>query len=212
MTESTNIACGCGRTMLKASLAGRDVYRCASCGTRVHLQRVSVDGKQERCLVAGCVITPTTDLPKTRLCAEHFEAMRLEFLPEVYAAYPPVTWLRAIEEYERHYGAVRKLPHSQFDRMFYDPLQPAPAQAHDPLVYFIVWGDRCKIGTTTRLSARVSSLSLPLSAVAMTVPGGPSIERRFHRQFVHQRIGNTEWFQLAGPVADYIASHKAAAA
>jgi hypothetical protein len=66
--------------------------------------------------------------------------------------------------------------------------------AHDPVVYFIRNGSRVKIGWTTNLKGRVRSLSLPMSAVLATMPGGPAEENALHRRFDSARCDG-EWFE-----------------
>lgn len=77
---------------------------------------------------------------------------------------------------------------------------------HDPLVYFIRNGTRIKIGWTTNLKARLSSLSLPPGAVALTVPGGPETEDVMHARFAGARVGRTEWFEAVPELESFIAA------
>jgi T5orf172 domain len=75
---------------------------------------------------------------------------------------------------------------------------------HDPLVYFIRNGSRIKIGWSTNLKARLSSLSLPQSAVLLTIPGGPSEEDFMHQRFRSARWGRTEWFEATSELEAFI--------
>lgn len=75
---------------------------------------------------------------------------------------------------------------------------------HAPLVYFIRNGTRIKIGWTTNLKSRLSSLSLPAGAVALTVPGGPQTEAAMHRQFARARVARTEWFEAIPELEAFI--------
>lgn len=75
------------------------------------------------------------------------------------------------------------------------------------VVYFVAVGNRVKIGTTTNLKRRLSGLALPGDArVLRVIPGGRTGERIYHRRFATQRIGESEWFWLEGPLAEYLAS------
>jgi hypothetical protein len=83
---------------------------------------------------------------------------------------------------------------------------------HDPVCYFIRNGGRIKIGWTTNLKARLSSLALPQDAVELTIPGGPSEEDWLHEKFSRARVGRTEWFESVPELEDFIARRKATAA
>lgn len=76
---------------------------------------------------------------------------------------------------------------------------------HAPVVYFIRNGNRVKIGTTQNLKGRASGLSLRVKDIVRVEHGGVNHERDLHVRFAAQRIGNTEWFELRGAVADHIA-------
>ncbi len=77
---------------------------------------------------------------------------------------------------------------------------------HDSLVYFIANGGRIKIGYTTNLKSRLSSLALRRDSVLLALEGGPELERALHAHFTAYRSGNTEWFDLAPEVFRYIAA------
>lgn len=72
-------------------------------------------------------------------------------------------------------------------------------------VYFIRWGDKVKIGTSTDVAARVRSLSLPPDALVATAPGGYKHEAYLHGKFSAYRIKSTEWFRQNRELDDYIA-------
>lgn len=92
----------------------------------------------------------------------------------------------------------------EFDRETgYRPLN-IPDGPHADVVYFILNGNRVKIGTTTNLRNRVRALSLPSGNVIAVVPGGRSKEAELHAAFSHWRVGRTEWFAFDPPVADLI--------
>ena len=79
---------------------------------------------------------------------------------------------------------------------------------HESVVYFIRNGSRVKIGWTTNLRTRLSSLSLPPSAVATLIPGGPAEEKMLHKRFCRTRVKGTEWFEDSSAIKAYIAGHE----
>ena len=83
-------------------------------------------------------------------------------------------------------------------------------QVHDSVVYFIRNGSRIKIGWTTNLKARLSSLALPPSAVELQIDGGPEEEAIMHRRFAKARVGRTEWFEAIPELEEFIVCRLAA--
>jgi hypothetical protein len=85
--------------------------------------------------------------------------------------------------------------------------QHGKTKAHDPVVYFLRNGNRVKIGWTTNLRGRVSSLSLslslPMSAVLATVPGGPAEETGMHGRFASAHIEH-EWFEFTPDIEAFV--------
>jgi hypothetical protein len=79
---------------------------------------------------------------------------------------------------------------------------------HDTVVYFIANGGRVKIGFTTNLKSRLSSLALRTDSVLLTLAGGPDLERALHAHFQAHRDGNTEWFELAPTIFRYITARQ----
>ena len=77
---------------------------------------------------------------------------------------------------------------------------------HGPIVYFLGNGSRVKIGTTRNLTGRLSALCLRFDNLLCAFHGGHDIESRFHRMFADYRIGGSEWFDIDGTLADFIAS------
>jgi hypothetical protein len=75
---------------------------------------------------------------------------------------------------------------------------------HNPVVYFIRNGSRAKIGWTTNLKARLRSLSLPMSAVMLTLPDGPAEETQLHHEFRAGWDGKTEWFEVTPEIERFI--------
>jgi len=80
---------------------------------------------------------------------------------------------------------------------------------HDPsvqnldVVYFMRLGDLIKIGYTTNLRQRVSSIN-PEEVLA-TEPGGRARERELHKRFAALRV-HGEWFRHEGELAEYIST------
>lgn len=60
------------------------------------------------------------------------------------------------------------------------------------VVYYIAFGDRIKIGTTTDLKARMSAL--PHDEILAVEPGSNELEKRRHREFGEHRLRG-EWFR-----------------
>lgn len=81
--------------------------------------------------------------------------------------------------------------------------------SHPPVVYFLVNGDRVKIGTSTNIVARVSALSLRPSNAALLLQGGNDLEKALHDHFGSDRIARTEWFVFSPRIKDYIDRRKA---
>lgn len=77
---------------------------------------------------------------------------------------------------------------------------------HAPVVYFITNGSRVKIGTTVNLRKRVSTLCLRVDDIALVLHGGQDFERSLHERFAEHRAGDTEWFELAGDLAAFVAT------
>lgn len=74
-------------------------------------------------------------------------------------------------------------------------------------VYF-VRNDRgnVKIGYTTDIDQRLTKFrnaAPDTFSVLLMVSGTPTLERYFHQKFAAQRIAR-EWFQLSGPIDEYI--------
>lgn len=69
------------------------------------------------------------------------------------------------------------------------------------LVYYIRFGDRIKIGTTTNLANRLTAL--PFDEVLAVEPGSHFLERSRHKQFAHLRIKG-EWFRAEDELLRFI--------
>nr|WP_237497943.1 GIY-YIG nuclease family protein [Streptomyces sp. SID8377] len=75
---------------------------------------------------------------------------------------------------------------------------------HEPQVYFIEHGSRVKIGYSTNLGKRISSLSLRPSAVALVLWGDRDLERALHIYFDPFRVEDSEWFRCTAAVRSYM--------
>jgi Meiotically up-regulated gene 113 len=75
------------------------------------------------------------------------------------------------------------------------------------VVYFLRTGSTVKIGTSTRLLARVKSFSFSLADVALLIPGGLSVEAQYHQRFARQRIRDSEWFRVSGELLSFLTEH-----
>lgn len=73
--------------------------------------------------------------------------------------------------------------------------------SHEPIVYYLKFGDRIKIGTTTNLRKRL--LDIPHDQVLAVEPGGLAMERRRHLQFRSHRISG-EWFTAGDDLMRHI--------
>ncbi|MFV8301278.1 hypothetical protein ACNQP7_31770 [Mycolicibacterium fortuitum] len=73
--------------------------------------------------------------------------------------------------------------------------------SHDPIVYYLKFGDRVKIGTSTNLRKRL--LDIPHDEVLAVEPGGPAMERCRHLQFANSRV-NGEWFSCGDDLMQHI--------
>lgn len=67
-----------------------------------------------------------------------------------------------------------------------------PLVERDSHVYYILFGDRIKIGVTTNLLGRLDGL--PWDRVLTVEQGTRELEQKRHRQFAAYRV-NGEWFQ-----------------
>lgn len=202
-----DVACGCGRRMTPDSLRGAGSMRCG-CGARLTIKQIPHPSNDAICVIRDCAEPVWHQrLPETRLCREHFDRLLLEIMPFVFAKYPVIAWTKAANDYQAKYGEfyadlTKTLSSHAVDLVERTERRKDPA--HAPLVYFIVWGDRCKIGTTTRLSKRLTSLSIPQSALRGTIPGDKSVESTYHRMFRRQRIGSSEWFTIDTELGEFL--------
>jgi hypothetical protein len=84
------------------------------------------------------------------------------------------------------------------------PPQPKPAPKPPPataVVYYLRFGDRVKIGTTTNLARRLSAI--PHDEVLATEVGSFTLERERHGQFAADRVIG-EWFHMSPSLMEHI--------
>lgn len=83
------------------------------------------------------------------------------------------------------------------------PTTETPYVQPNAVVYYVLFGDRVKIGTTTKLRKRLTAI--PHDRVLATEPGSYDVERQRHAQFRHLREGrNREWFRYEAELVDHI--------
>lgn len=75
-------------------------------------------------------------------------------------------------------------------------LPPYEPRTVDGIVYYLRFGDRIKIGTTTNLAVRLKVI--PHDELLATEPGGYEREQTRHREFGHCQVLN-EWFRGDDP-------------
>lgn len=204
LRSTVTIACGCGRAMTLDALRGRDAYRCG-CGARV---KITIPDEKH---CAGyrdgqrCRSVAAAGLP-VDLCVEHAKELR-EF-------WEGENRLQKLREYEDKYGPEymarwrersnspkdpdwRKIQWLGLERILEGP------DTHAPLIYYLRFADRIKIGTTTNLKIRLTAI--PHDELLATEPGDVMLERRRHRQFDHLRLKG-EWFRADRELLDHIES------
>lgn len=81
-----------------------------------------------------------------------------------------------------------------------------PARNHESVVYYMRMDRLVKIGITTNITARVSTI-MPQGVLAVE-PGGRDRERHRHRQF-SQFHSHLEWYWLKPPIWEHIVSIRA---
>lgn len=73
------------------------------------------------------------------------------------------------------------------------------------VVYYMLFGDRVKIGFTTNLSTR--ALQIPNDEVVAAEPGTYALERQRHSEFSDERITERgEWFKLSPRLGFHMAN------
>lgn len=105
-----------------------------------------------------------------RICREHMEEAYLHWL-------------------DHRVDIYRSNPGLPYDPMLETLAYPTPEMP--PLVYYIRFGDRIKIGYTTSIEARLANL--PHDELLAIEPGPMDLEKMRHQQFKHAKIRG-EWF------------------
>jgi hypothetical protein len=72
------------------------------------------------------------------------------------------------------------------------------------IVYYILFGNRIKIGISATLRSRLDALPRGVRVLA-TEPGGRDVERQRHEQFADCRVGG-EWFRMTRPLLVHVAN------
>lgn len=146
-------------------------------------------------LISGCMashngapctepITATIPVP---LCTRHRMEVAASILPGIISS--------AIEHQNRGDLVSQAIP-----------ARPTLAQRHNPQVYFLLNGNRVKIGVTTNLGARLTALSQTRNSVILTLHGDRGLERALHHHFADFRMGKSEWFEYAPEIHSYVVS------
>lgn len=79
-----------------------------------------------------------------------------------------------------------------------------PDPYRDCVVYYIDFGKRVKIGTTTNLKRRLASFSQPAEALLAVEPGSYEREAQRHAEFAGLRYDHTELFERGPELMDHI--------
>lgn len=111
-------------------------------------------------------------------------------------------------------GHVIKLDPPEVDTRNLGTREPRPGFTHPAryprtdVVYYIRFGDRIKIGTSTNLPKRLQSL--PVDELLAIEPGAAGKERTRHREFAaHLVPGQIEWFSATQPLTAHAAALRA---
>lgn len=148
------ISCGCGRTMSPDGRGGRGAYRCG-CGARIVIR--DAPAMNVSCSAQGCRTASVTGA-KIRLCADHKDEITMVLAQDVARTdiknlvglqeqgagrwkAPAIPVYRGVEVAPTDAAIVRELP---------------PSGQHDPIVYFLLNGDRVRSDTppTCRRASR----------------------------------------------------------
>lgn len=98
---------------------------------------------------------------------------------------------------------------SRLDRQMARPTPRNHAVSGEQVVYYILFADRVKIGTTSNLRRRLTHL--PHDKLLAVELGGYDIEAERHQQFHDLRITG-EWFQYVDPLLGHITALREAVA
>jgi len=76
-------------------------------------------------------------------------------------------------------------------------------RSNSNVVYYLLFGDRVKIGTSSNLRVRLEGI--PHDEVLAVEPGDASLERQRHQEFAGLRITG-EWFRYEPPLVAHVAT------
>jgi hypothetical protein len=80
------------------------------------------------------------------------------------------------------------------------PPRPPPPKAA-PVVYYLRFGDRVKIGTTVNLPRRLTAI--PHDELLATEPGSFAVEKERHLQFKGDHVKG-EWFHMSSAIMEHV--------
>ena len=87
-----------------------------------------------------------------------------------------------------------------------DAYQNRQASLHIGVVYYLQFGDRIKIGTTTNIGSRMHSV--PWEQILLMEPGSYEVEKKRHKQFRASHV-TLEWFAPSADLMDFIDERRA---
>lgn len=84
------------------------------------------------------------------------------------------------------------------------PRQETERLDREQVVYYLRFGDRVKIGTTSQLATRLTAI--PYDEILAVEPGGYAVERKRHLQFSHlkARTSGQEWFHYGPDLQEHV--------
>ena len=199
------------------ALRGRNAYRCG-CGMRIRVEDLA---QPETCCYteAGvrCRLLPVHCEP-VPVCGDHYEDLRRRLTAvnlrehcildpdeavQIVAAWLDLTTDGGIDReayiQRRALRATTKAQAITVRREQREKLRTE--QEQNGLVYYIRFGDRIKIGTTTNLPGRLADI--PHDELLATEPGGFLLEGYRHHQFAHLRLTG-EWFRADAALEKHI--------
>ena len=81
----------------------------------------------------------------------------------------------------------------------------------DHVVYYVLVGDLLKIGTTSRLKARLAQFP-PNKKLLAVEPGSYELERKRHVEFADLLAHGNEWFRFEGALIEHVQNMRQEAA
>lgn len=194
------------------SLRGKGAFRCG-CGARIKIS--APDYKSDTCVARvrneRCGRAPITEdpVPVCKIHLKQMQAVNRLVKPEELDDYTNML-AAALWELEHHPFsskgehlehlrsiAVKKAEEDRARSVKLPHGIPLP----ESVVYYVLFGDRIKIGTTTNLTRRLQDL--PHDELLATEPGGTGVERQRHAQFGVYRVTG-EWFEMGDELVDHV--------